>query len=64
MQSHSASKRVRVGRAVGNQWAPTGGVLPRCALNVFFSVLTLPWHRRTGTIDDCRRRQIYVDDFT
>lgn len=63
--AYSARRRLRVGRALGGPWQPTSGLLPGCALAVFFlSVLTLPWLRRTGAIDDRLRRRIYVDDLT
>ena len=65
MGAYKAKRRVRVGCAIGGAWDPSSGMLPGCALAVFFlSVLTLPWYRRTGEIDDRLRRRIYVDDFT
>ena len=65
MHAYSANRRIRVGRAIGSAWAPTSGILPGCALAVFIlSVLTLPWYRRTGELDDRLQRRIYVDDFT
>ena len=65
MCAYKADRRLRVGRAVGDAWAPSSGILPGCALAVFIlRVLTLPWHKRTGEIDDRLRRRIYVDDFT
>ena len=65
LSAYTARRRLRVGQALGEPWEPTSGILPGCALAVFFlSVLTLPWLRRTGGIDDRLRRRIYVDDFT
>ena len=65
MGAYTANRRLRVGRAIGGAWAPSSGILPGCALAVFFlSVLTWPWHRRTGAVDDRLQRRIYVDDFT
>ena len=63
--AYAARRRLRVGQALGEPWQPTRGLLPGCALAVFFlSVLTLPWLRRTGAIDDRLRRRVYVDDLT
>lgn len=63
--AYRARRRLRVGRVLGEAWEPSSGLLPGCALAVFFlSVLTLPWLRRTGAVDERLRRRLYVDDFT
>ena len=65
LAAYSARRRVRVGRAVGDPWTPSRGILPGCALAVFFlSVLTWPWQRRTRSIGDRLRQGVYVDNFT
>lgn len=63
--AYEAQRRLRVGRVLGQPWLPTSGLLPGCALAVFFlGVLTLPWLRRTGAVDDRLRCRVYVDDFS
>ena len=65
LAAYSARRRIRVGKAIGRPWRPSRGLLPGCPLAVFFlAVLTWPWMRATGRLDDRLRRRVYVDDFT
>ena len=64
MAAYTAQRRVRVGRAIGDPWAPSCGILPGCALAMFFlSVLTRPWQRRASALDSRLWQRVFVDDF-
>ena len=63
--AYTAPRRLRVGSAVGEEWLPTSGILPGCALAVFvLSVMIRPWDRKVARVHDSLRRRIYVDDLT
>ncbi len=65
LSAYMAPRRLRVRRAVGCFWQPKAGLLPGCALAVFFlALVTRPWQVAIERVDHSLKARLHVDDAT
>ena len=64
LHMYQAERRLRVGRAIGEPWAPSCGIPAGCPIAVFaLAVCTRPWACLADSLEGIIRR-LYVDDST
>ena len=64
LDMYANRRRLRVGRVIGPEWKPTGGIPAGCPIAVFaLAVCTKPWAALVDAQENITRR-LYVDDST